>query len=323
MFAPRIAIFAIFSLAAGLASAQSITSAHSGTIHYMEGDVSLDGQTLTPKPARFDEMREAQVLRTGRGRAEVLLTPGVFLRIAENSAVRMLDNRLASTRLEFLEGSAMVETEDPKVSVTNAPVTIIHNGFELRLAKQGLVEINSDPAEVRVYKGQAEVSSSTDRIKVLEGKLAPLTPVLTTEKFDPKTGDDLYLWSRDRSESLSAASMASARYLSDSRSTPWQGGWFLNPYMGMYTYVPMTGMMSSPFGFGFYSPMAIFNIYSPSYSFYPGTAPRATASLGTTSLTSPLRQAGGFGSAPQLGSPLRSGASAPTSLRVGAARAHR
>ncbi len=48
------------------------------------------------------------MLRTGQGRAEVLLTPGVFLRVGENSAIRMLDNRLLSTRVEIVSGNAIV-----------------------------------------------------------------------------------------------------------------------------------------------------------------------------------------------------------------------
>src|ERR1019366_10687053 len=77
---------ALIAVTAALCSAQSITSARSGTVHYFEGDVSIEGQPLQPKPARFPEVKEKEVLRTGQGRAELLLTPGVFLRVGENSA---------------------------------------------------------------------------------------------------------------------------------------------------------------------------------------------------------------------------------------------
>ena len=42
----------------------------------------------------------------------MLLTPGVFLRVGENSAFRMVTNRLIDTRLQFLSGSAVVEAEE-------------------------------------------------------------------------------------------------------------------------------------------------------------------------------------------------------------------
>src|SRR5215831_17003181 len=91
-----VASASIFLFATALCSAQNIAPAHSGTIHYFDGDVTVDGVKLESKVARFDELKEKSVLHTGLGRAEILLTPGVYLRVAENSSVRMLDNRLLS-----------------------------------------------------------------------------------------------------------------------------------------------------------------------------------------------------------------------------------
>src|SRR5579863_8699003 len=75
---------------AGGARAQSVISAHSGVIHYVEGDVTIDGSAVHPKFAEFPDVKSGQVLATEEGRVEVLLTPGVFLRLSENSSVRML-----------------------------------------------------------------------------------------------------------------------------------------------------------------------------------------------------------------------------------------
>src|SRR3954462_1876934 len=96
-------------LAIGLpgAWAQSVISAHSGVIHYVEGDVSVDGAPVHTKFAEFQDVKAGQLLATAEGRAEILLTPGVFLRMAENSSVRMVSNALADTRLEVVSGSAL------------------------------------------------------------------------------------------------------------------------------------------------------------------------------------------------------------------------
>src|SRR6266446_3754532 len=88
-----------FTLGSLPALAQSVISARSGVIHYIEGDVAIDGASIHPKFAEFLELKSGQVLATQEGRAEVLLTPGVFLRLAENSSVRMLSNSLADTRI--------------------------------------------------------------------------------------------------------------------------------------------------------------------------------------------------------------------------------
>src|SRR5258706_5131600 len=82
--------------------AQSVISAHSGVVHYVEGEVTIDGAAVHPKFAEFPDVKDGQVLATEEGRVEVLLTPGVLLRMAENSSVRMLSNALADTRIEVV-----------------------------------------------------------------------------------------------------------------------------------------------------------------------------------------------------------------------------
>src|SRR5579884_808545 len=84
MFAPRVLIgLAVFS---ATSFAQSVVSARSGVIHFSEGSVFLDGQPVEQKFGRFAEMKAGSELRTDWGHAEVLLTPGMFLRIGDNTA---------------------------------------------------------------------------------------------------------------------------------------------------------------------------------------------------------------------------------------------
>src|ERR1700733_3757625 len=91
------------------ALAQSVISAHSGLIHFSDGSVFLDDQRIEQKTGKFDQMNNGSELRTHDGRAEVLLTPGTFLRVGSNSAVRMLSNKLEDTRVELLRGSAVLD----------------------------------------------------------------------------------------------------------------------------------------------------------------------------------------------------------------------
>src|ERR1700689_1079443 len=121
---------AVAVFAAAICSAQNIAPSHSGTVHYFEGDVTVDGAKLVSQVARFTELKEQSVLHTGLGRAEILLTPGVVLRVGENTTVKMLDNRLMSTRVEFVSGSAMLEGVDSGTSVKDPPVTMVYKDFE-------------------------------------------------------------------------------------------------------------------------------------------------------------------------------------------------
>jgi len=96
-------------LSAGSALAQYVISTHSGVIQYVEGRAYLGDKPVEPKFGQFPDIKENQEFRTEEGRAEVLLTPGVFLRMGENSAIRMLSTHLTDTRVEVLSGSAVVE----------------------------------------------------------------------------------------------------------------------------------------------------------------------------------------------------------------------
>jgi hypothetical protein len=70
------------------AGGQSVISTHSGVVHFFEGAVYVGEQPLESHPG-FSSVPQGAVLRTADGRAEVLLTPGVFIRVGEKSAIRM------------------------------------------------------------------------------------------------------------------------------------------------------------------------------------------------------------------------------------------
>jgi hypothetical protein len=201
---------------AALCSSQTVISAHSGTLNYFEGNVSVDGTPLQSKLARFSDLKEQSILRTAQGRAEMLLTPGVFLRVGENSAIKMLDNRLISTRVEILSGTVIAESADPQIPLSDSPIALICNGVVVQLVKYGLVEISSDSAQMKVYRGGAAVDitgagCAGKHVTVKKGQLLTLSTALLTGKFDDKICDELYLWARNRAQKLSAANMSLER----------------------------------------------------------------------------------------------------------------
>ena len=112
--------------------AQDVVSTSPGMIHYVEGCVLLDGQPVQPKFAEFPDVKIDHTLTTEDGRAEVLLTPGAFLRLKENSAVRMISNRLSDTVVEVLAGSALFEVDD---FYKDNAVTIQFHGAAIALGK--------------------------------------------------------------------------------------------------------------------------------------------------------------------------------------------
>src|ERR1700682_6672145 len=79
-----------------------------GVVNYIEGAASIDGQAITSKDIGQVEVRQNQTLVTGQGKVEMLLTPGVVLRLGPNSQGRMVSPNLTDTRVEVLRGAAMV-----------------------------------------------------------------------------------------------------------------------------------------------------------------------------------------------------------------------
>ncbi len=250
-------------LLAGSAYAQYVISAHSGVVQYVEGSAYLNDNQVEPKIGQLPDIKENQVFRTEEGKAEVLLTPGVFLRLAENSSVRMVSNRLTDTRVEVLSGSAMVECDD--LAKDNA-IMLLYKGNNILLVKHGLYRVDADAGLFKVYDGEAIVKGDSGQLTLRRGKQTGLNGALMAENFDPKADDELYRWSDRRSGYLAKANVSSANSLSSgfSRYGSYGGfggslwnGWQFNPMFGMYTYVPYDGYLFSPFGYGFWSPYTV------------------------------------------------------------------
>jgi hypothetical protein len=274
-----------FLFSAG-ARAQSVVSAHSGVIHYIEGDVTIDGAAVHPKFAEFPEVKSGQVLATAEGRAEMLLTPGVFLRLAENSSVRMHSNALADTRLEVVSGSALIEVGE---LLEHNAIAFDAGRTHLALSKKGLYRIDAGPNRLQVYEGQALVTAGQENLTARKGHQIDLDAAsLADTRFDVKDTDPFYRWSARRAEYVAAANVASARVASNSEyyasgATNPNGAWSWNPYFGMYTFLPGSGVYWSPFGAAFYSPAIIPYVFIPQRGVSlagPGYA--APASLGAT-----------------------------------------
>lgn len=288
---------AVAMILAGSAWAQNVISAHSGTIHYKEGQVEVDGQPIEQNTdkGQFGELKPGQTLTVKDGQAELLLTPGVFLRVAENSSITMLSNKLADTRIQVLSGSVM--TEVGELLQDNA-ITLKFQNNEIALVKKGLYRMDSDPARLRVYDGEARVTpASGDMVQVRKGHEAEFGEQLEAKAFDTKQTDAFYNWCARRDEYIAEANIYAAKSARDS-GYGYQGGgtgygflntsligspygglmgfgngfgaWMFNPYFGMFTYMPYTGMFYSPFGYSFFSPAMVGYLYMPGSPFYYG-----------------------------------------------------
>ena len=242
----------ILLMAAGvIGAAGATTMARPGTLNYAEGSVTLAGQSVGVSQFGQTEVAPGQVLRTGQGKAEMLLTPGVYLRIGDQSAVRMVNPSLTDTRVELLRGKAIVEAA--QVRKENR-IDVVDKGFNTILEKKGIYAFNADQPSVAVFDGQAKVQMDDRNIEVKKGKEFAFGVDVKPQKFDRDNTGDLYAWSKLRSEYLAEANEDTVQRIVLGGPAWYGAGWYWAPGYSTWAFVPGYGYLDSPFGYGFYSP---------------------------------------------------------------------
>jgi len=260
---PRPKVLLLLSLATLFVPAfgQGTNQARPGTLNYLEGQASIEGRQLSPKSVGNTELQAGQYLSTANGKAEILLTPGVFLRLGNDSTVQMVSPNLTQTEVRLEHGHANVEVD--QLHRQNTILIDLKNG-QTHLLKPGLYAFDADNSTVHVFDGKADVypgenlQANVKPIEVKGGRQLALTGEPTQpQHFDKdRSQDDLYKWSSLRSEYLGEANVTLASdYAGASSFYPgwyWAGG----PYG--YTWLPGDGLFWNPFGYGFYSPYYIY-----------------------------------------------------------------
>src|SRR5579862_2874546 len=137
-----------------------------GTINYIEGQAAVGAQPLGEQSVGSAKLAAGQSLSTDNGRAEILLTPGVFLRLDHHSAVQMISPGLADTTLALQKGRAMVEVAD--IHPENN-IRIGDNAANTQLLKAGLYDFDADRGVIRVFDGRAVVQAAGQNIEVKSG----------------------------------------------------------------------------------------------------------------------------------------------------------
>jgi hypothetical protein len=240
-----------------------------GTLNYVEGQVSMGDQLLDSKAIGSAELQAGQVLATRSGKAEILLTPGVYLRLGSNSSVKMISGDLTNTQVALNQGEAMLEVDE--IHPQN-DIRISQPGANTRVVKTGLYDFDVANRQVRVFDGKAEVSTSDHETTVKGGHEVALNvdansdAKVKAQGFDKKgveQSDDLYRWSSLRSEYLSEANIDTARmYVAGGWYGPgwWGPGWYWDPWFAGFTFLPGAGFFYNPFGWGFYSPLVVYRV---------------------------------------------------------------
>ncbi len=264
MLMPRLKSLLVLSLATLCAPAfgQNANPASPGTLNYVEGQASIEGRQLSSTSVGSTEMQPGQVIATANGKAEILLTPGIFLRLGDNSTVEMVSTDLTHTEVRLQRGRANIEVN--QIYKQNTVLVDFENG-QTQLLKDGLYTFDANDSTVRVFDGKAAVypgqnfQSDIKPIEVKGGHQLALTgEAAKPHRFDKDQAknDDLYKWSSLRSAYLGDANVNLASQYAGVAG--FNSGWYWAGGPFGYTWLPGNGLSWSPFGYGFYSPYYIY-----------------------------------------------------------------
>jgi hypothetical protein len=247
-----------------------IISAHAGGINYVSGNVTVQhlGEQRQRTLTLNDNLRTGDSVTTGAGgRVEVLLNPGSYMRVDENSEFELTDASLDNLLVKLVRGSAVVEvtgaSEGELALAINTPQA------ETLIVKGGLYRFNvlpNETTEIRVRKGRALYGKAAPT-KIKGGqKVLIRRGDAEVAKLDKKEQDALDLWSKERTETLARANARLERhslftafddYLWGDMSGWGQNGprtglWVYNSRTSSYCFLRLghTGW-SSPYGYNY------------------------------------------------------------------------
>lgn len=241
-----------------------VISAKAGGINAVSGRTGVQSQgsseweLLTIK----DNLEAGDVVKTGiDGRVEMLLNPGSYMRVAENSEFELTNNSLENLEVRLIRGTAIVEATGADDTELMINITTPHT--KMAIVRRGLYRVNVVPGDVTeliVRKGRVLLSDSQTKVKGGR-KLIFSSHTFSMAKLEKadKEKDAFDNWSKERAETVAKANRRiRGRDLSlimASFNSPWYGFssrssgiWMFNSRFSCFTFVPFFVGWGSPYG---------------------------------------------------------------------------
>ena len=199
----------------GLASSaswgqQSPFSGQAGLVFEAEGQCALlKGSGSEPSKGQR-HLDTGQRVRTEAGRIELILAPGIFLALGQNTELEMVKPHLSELKLELISGSASLRAVDDSYL---EGLSIRSGDAVVRFDKPGEYRLDAPAGErlqLKVFGGKAVVFANESDHKVkkkwsLALAEAPGEPLL--EKFDSSKKDALDQWHEEKIAAIEQASL--------------------------------------------------------------------------------------------------------------------
>lgn len=273
-------------LATAALAAADTTPPVPGTVNYVEGQVTLNGENLPAPNAGPVAVETNQVLDTAQGKAELLLSPGVFLRLGDEAELRMVSPGPPAIAVEMVHGDSILEVDQ---LLKGVGLSILMDGATTYIAKQGLYVFGGDQRFIGVLDGEATVHQGSAHVTLKKARGAMLISGqrLKSQKLDLSVTErhPLYIWSALRSADLAQANIQAAQAIL-AFGGPYDEGWYWDASLDCFDFVPVDGIFYNSFGWGFYSPVTVSKGPHPVRHPLPIHAPIKTARSASLGLAS-------------------------------------
>jgi hypothetical protein len=292
-----------------------VISAKAGGVNAVTGPATMrqrgdsEWQQLTIK----EDLEAGDVVRTGHdGRVEMLLNPGSYLRIGEDSEFELSDNSLQNLELRLVRGTAIVEATGFDGEELLINITTPHT--RMAIVRKGLYRVSvvpGDATELIVRKGRVMLDGSHTKVdggnKVVFSNTS--FSVAKLRDADKKNLDNLDNWSKERAKTVAQANravnrrdmmLAMAGFDDWGRFSPRSSGlWMFSARYGCYTFMPYYAGWASPYGSSYYgsiyggccgrSPYGGYGLngYNPNVGGYPPHTAASGTPGGTTTGSQP------------------------------------
>jgi hypothetical protein len=237
-------------------------SAKAGGVNAVTGHVTVErvGQSAQLLSSQDDLVSGDTVTTGSGGQAEVLLNPGSYLRVAENSEFVLVDNSLNNLIVKLVKGSAIIEASGS--DDVGLRINVLANQQRLVIIRGGIYRINVQPSAVELLVRKGRVLPAGNAREVVKGgtKVLYVASGPLAAKLTRQDQDEFDLWSKQRAETLARAnqkisSRAMNGYLASmspfewafSAANPW-GLWTFSSFSHCYTFLPFHYGWSSPYG---------------------------------------------------------------------------
>jgi hypothetical protein len=215
---------------------QYVVSVKAGLVNHVQGTANV---------AEMEMARAARPIRTGiDGYVEVLLRPGSFLRLGENSEAILDDVDLTRVKLTLTRGPAVIEVIDIS---KDYPITVTTGNLTSKIVASGIYRFEDGVATVI----QGKLQTADSKLTYEKGWQLFFKDNYRARKAPNVQVTSLDIYSQARSQEIAQANYALAMSVSGPGSYGIYNAWVYSPFYDLYTFIPLS-RFRSPYGYFYY-----------------------------------------------------------------------